>query len=150
MFIDVATNVKQRSYGVAIGLRGYQFTVVRSFTTRTTDLLGKIYKSSTLIFINKWICLIILGNWGNGWQLLLSSTFPTDNDPSVIARAGAGRLGRSFVLAGAGVGSDLIPVVSFQTQLDDVGVIIEFSPGIKDRIFAFGIEVSKFSTWKEK
>ncbi|EEA05043.1 uncharacterized protein CMU_041130 [Cryptosporidium muris RN66] len=128
LFIDVATNVKQRSYGVAIGLRGYQFTVVRSFTTRTTDLLG---------------------NWGNGWQLLLSSTFPTDNDPSVIARAGAGRLGRSFVLAGAGVGSDLIPVVSFQTQLDDVGVIIEFSPGIKDRIFAFGIEVNHFAYFWE-
>ena len=85
-----------------------------------------------------------LGNWGNGWQILLSSTSPTVNDPTIVTRAGVGRLGRSFVLAGAGIGKDMIPIVSFQTQLDDVGVIIEFSPAGKERLFAYGIEVSKF------
>lgn len=120
--MDVATDVKNKSYGMAFGLRGYQYTVVRNFSTRTTDFLG---------------------NWGNGWQLLLSSTFPRKDDPTVIVRAGAGRLGRSFVLAGAGIGRDMIPVVSFQTQLDDVGVILEFSPSVNERMFAYGIEISK-------
>lgn len=109
---------------MAIGLRGYQFTVVRNFSTRTTDFLG---------------------NWGNGWQILLSSTAPGPDDPTIIARAGAGRLGRSFVLAGAGIGRDMIPIMSFQTQLDDVGVIVEFSPGMNERIFAYGIEISKLT-----
>ncbi|KAH8584074.1 uncharacterized protein ELE39_002832 [Cryptosporidium sp. chipmunk genotype I] len=122
LFVDVATNVKNKSYGVAIGLRGYQFTVVRNFSTRTTDFLG---------------------NWGNGWQLLLSSTFPGKDDPTIVTRAGAGRLGRSFVLAGAGIGRDMVPIVSFQTQLDDVGIILEFSPSVNERIFAYGIEISK-------
>ncbi|KAH8742154.1 c2 containing protein [Cryptosporidium ryanae] len=123
LFVDVATNVRNKSYGMAVGLRGYQFTVIRNFMTRTTDFLG---------------------NWGNGWQVLLSSTSPTLNDPTVVTRAGVGRLGRSFVLAGAGIGKDMIPIVSFQTQLDDVGVILEFSPSGKERLFAYGIEVSKF------
>ncbi|KAJ1613894.1 hypothetical protein OIY81_796 [Cryptosporidium canis] len=128
LFVDVATNVKNRSYGMAVGLRGYQFTVVRNFSTRTTDFLG---------------------NWGNGWQLLLSSTSPGQDDPTIVTRAGAGRLGRSFVLAGAGIGRDMIPIVSFQTQLDDVGVILEFSPGMNERIFAYGIEVNHFAYFWE-
>ncbi|PPS94194.1 Uncharacterized protein GY17_00002957 [Cryptosporidium hominis] len=128
LFVDVATNVRNKSYGFAFGLRGYQFTVVRNFSTRTTDFLG---------------------NWGNGWQLLLSSTFPGKDDPTIVTRAGAGRLGRSFVLAGAGIGRDMVPIVSFQTQLDDVGVILEFSPSVNERIFAYSIEINHFAYFWE-
>ncbi|OII71292.1 uncharacterized protein cubi_01767 [Cryptosporidium ubiquitum] len=128
LFVDIATDVKNKSYGMAFGLRGYQFTVVRNFSTRTTDFLG---------------------NWGNGWQVLLSSTFPRKEDPTVAVRAGAGRLGRSFVLAGGGIGRDMIPIVSFQTQLDDVGVILEFSPSVNERMFAYGIEINHFAYFWE-
>ncbi|PHJ25254.1 hypothetical protein CSUI_000903 [Cystoisospora suis] len=122
--ISVGTDVPDNEYAISVGLRGYQFSVLRDFFQRLTQFQG---------------------NWGRGWQLEIATKFEDPVSQLIYYQVGFGRLGRLYATAGAGVGSEGTPMALVQVQGNDASVAFKAVEEAGVRIFNIGFTVGRFT-----
>lgn len=77
--VALSTDVADSRYGITVGFRGRQISVLHDFDERFSD---------------------ILLNWGRGWQIVLETDFVDPYSQEIFARLGFGRLGRGYFAIG--------------------------------------------------
>ncbi|PFH36548.1 hypothetical protein BESB_047400 [Besnoitia besnoiti] len=122
--ISVGTDVPDNEYAISVGLRGYQFSVLRDFFQRLTQFQG---------------------NWGRGWQLEIATKFEDPISNLVYYQVGFGRLGRLYATAGAGIGSENTPMALVQVQGNDASVAFKAVQEAGVRVFNIGFTVGRFT-----
>ncbi|CBZ51472.1 conserved hypothetical protein [Neospora caninum Liverpool] len=122
--ISVGTDVPDNEYAISVGLRGYQFSVLRDFFQRLTQ---------------------IQGNWGRGWQLEIATKFEDPINDLLYYQVGFGRLGRLYATAGAGFSSDSTPMALVQVQGNDASVAFKAVQEAGVRVFNIGFTVGRFT-----
>lgn len=129
--VAVGTDVVDAQYGVSIGIKGYQFSVLRDFDERQTDFVG---------------------NFGDGWQLYISQDAPDPYSNTMFARVGFGNLKKAYVLAGAGVGDDGIPEFNARYHGKKAAIVMDLEgSGVGDRTLVTGFSFGKFTyVWNSK
>nr|CEL72757.1 TPA: hypothetical protein BN1205_035620 [Toxoplasma gondii VEG] len=122
--ISVGTDVPDNEYAISVGLRGYQFSVLRDFFQRLTQFQG---------------------NWGRGWQLEIATKFEDPINDLLYYQVGFGRLGRLYATAGAGFASDNTPMALVQVQGNDASVAFKAVQEAGVRVFNIGFTVGRFT-----
>eukprot|EP00921_Rhytidocystis_pertsovi_P002068 GHVQ01003555.1.p1 GENE.GHVQ01003555.1~~GHVQ01003555.1.p1 ORF type:complete len:1345 (+),score=263.58 GHVQ01003555.1:696-4730(+) len=128
--ISAESDVVDTEYGVSLGVRGYQVSVMRDFNERQTELQG---------------------NFGNGWQGVLEADYIDPFDDELFMRVGLGKVGRAYVSAGAGIGDDGFPQGTAEVQLQDVGLGVDVVDNRGNRVMLYSLTVGRFTyVWESK
>lgn len=106
--VSVGTDLVDTRYAVGVGIKGYKFSALRDFDDRQTDFVG---------------------NWGDGWQLYLSSNLPDTSSRAAMAKVGFGNIHKTYVMAGAGIGEDGIPEFNARYQGRKAAVMVDLDGG---------------------
>lgn len=121
--IQVGSDLVDSRYGLSIAVSKYKFAALRDFDDRQTDFIG---------------------NWGDGWQLYLSTNMPSDQDVSSAVKVGFGNTQHLYAVAGMGIDDTGVPEVSGRIQGKRGGFLVDIGGGVPDsRTFALGFAVGK-------
>eukprot|EP00922_Rhytidocystis_sp_ex-Travisia-forbesii_P031591 GHVS01046746.1.p1 GENE.GHVS01046746.1~~GHVS01046746.1.p1 ORF type:complete len:168 (-),score=48.61 GHVS01046746.1:187-690(-) len=122
--VAVGADLYDTEYGVSAGVGGVRVAALRNFEQKQTD---------------------IQGNWGDGWQAVVGGDFIDPYSDEVAFGVGVGQLGKAYVQAGAGIGSDGVPQGSAEFEGEDIGLEVAFVDDNGNRVMNYGITVGKFT-----